>query len=230
MDEDGLDFLRPENDGERFIFVDPVGNYRVDPIGSNYMDMIRRHYCEPDMDRRANDLETMERHLETIERIREVQRRMRRGEPIGFSGVLGISGRIQAPPIGITPRYIWEENRITELLAAQERYKAAGMEVPVAWTAELQELKLRKERTQHDRDMPTLQTLLESIHDRLEMLYPGRSAKLYVNSHGQWKIMVEDEIEILNPDGENYFNGDTIVNVIERGSDIKSLHELIGLD
>jgi hypothetical protein len=46
----------------------------------------------------------------------------------------------QKPPIGITPRWKVEEDRVWEIAAAIERYKDAGLDIPVEWTLEYKEL------------------------------------------------------------------------------------------
>jgi hypothetical protein len=44
------------------------------------------------------------------------------------------------PPIGIMPRYIWDEIRLRELAAAISRYAAAYRPVPAEWIEEYNEL------------------------------------------------------------------------------------------
>lgn len=44
------------------------------------------------------------------------------------------------PPLGIIPKGIWQEMRLTELKGAIERYLLAGLEVDLAWVKELNEL------------------------------------------------------------------------------------------
>jgi hypothetical protein len=46
----------------------------------------------------------------------------------------------QQPPIGIMPRYIWDEIRLRELAAAISRYAAAYRPVPAEWIEEYNEL------------------------------------------------------------------------------------------
>lgn len=41
------------------------------------------------------------------------------------------------PPLGIMPRWLWYEQRLTELLQACDRYKAASMSIPQEWTHEV---------------------------------------------------------------------------------------------
>ena len=42
------------------------------------------------------------------------------------------------PPVGIEPYYVWESNRIKDILAAMERYSLHGLPIPLAWITELQ--------------------------------------------------------------------------------------------
>lgn len=44
------------------------------------------------------------------------------------------------PPLGVMPRFIWDERRRIELQAAIMRYMDAGMRVPLEWIAEYNEL------------------------------------------------------------------------------------------
>ena len=39
--------------------------------------------------------------------------------------------KIEKPPLGIAPRWKVEEDRLWEIAAAVERYKEAGVEIPV---------------------------------------------------------------------------------------------------
>lgn len=47
------------------------------------------------------------------------------------------------PPIGIAPRWLAEEERIRDLLAAMTRYNAASLQIPAAWLVELADLNTR---------------------------------------------------------------------------------------
>jgi hypothetical protein len=47
---------------------------------------------------------------------------------------------MQQPPIGIMPRYIWDEIRLRELAAAISRYVAVYRPVPAEWIEEYNEL------------------------------------------------------------------------------------------
>lgn len=44
---------------------------------------------------------------------------------------------VDRPPIGIIPRYLWIEQRKSELISAINRYMKAGVKVPVEWLEEL---------------------------------------------------------------------------------------------
>lgn len=46
----------------------------------------------------------------------------------------------EKPPIGIMPRYIYESNRINDILSAIERYTEKGIPIPMEWIEELKEL------------------------------------------------------------------------------------------
>lgn len=43
------------------------------------------------------------------------------------------------PPIGLVPRYIWIEQRISVIMRAIIRYEDAGVPVPPEWREELRE-------------------------------------------------------------------------------------------
>ena len=47
---------------------------------------------------------------------------------------------VPKPPVGITPRYEWENQRIITIYNAIGRYIEAGIEVPREWFDELEEL------------------------------------------------------------------------------------------
>lgn len=47
---------------------------------------------------------------------------------------------LKRPPLGLTPKYICDETRIAEILAAIERYNEAGKAVPGEWNLELSAL------------------------------------------------------------------------------------------
>lgn len=44
------------------------------------------------------------------------------------------------PPIGIKPKFVWEEERIGDLLEAMLRYSNVGWVIPKEWIEELDEL------------------------------------------------------------------------------------------
>lgn len=47
---------------------------------------------------------------------------------------------IERPPLGLTPRFIYEERRMKEILGAIQRYSEREMVIPDEWVAELSEL------------------------------------------------------------------------------------------
>lgn len=47
---------------------------------------------------------------------------------------------IQAPPIGLMPKRIWDEKRCEAILGAIEKYKQAGKQIPTEWIIELASL------------------------------------------------------------------------------------------
>lgn len=54
------------------------------------------------------------------------------------------SAKHTKPPLGLVPRFIRDESRVSEILEAIGRYNEAGKPVPVEWLDELNE-KIRKE-------------------------------------------------------------------------------------
>lgn len=50
----------------------------------------------------------------------------------------------EKPPLGLTPRFIRDEQRIDEIVSAIERYITARKEIPSAWIEEYNELVKRK--------------------------------------------------------------------------------------
>ncbi len=49
------------------------------------------------------------------------------------------------PPVGITPRFLWEEKRIKEIREAIKRYQEAGISYDDTWLGELYDLENREE-------------------------------------------------------------------------------------
>lgn len=47
---------------------------------------------------------------------------------------------VKRPPIGIMPKWVWDEERKRELVAAICRYSEAGLKIPVQWAIEFKEL------------------------------------------------------------------------------------------
>lgn len=48
-------------------------------------------------------------------------------------------------PLGLVPRYIWEEKRIQDIEEAIDRFKEARKPIPVEWFKEYNELIVRRE-------------------------------------------------------------------------------------
>lgn len=44
------------------------------------------------------------------------------------------------PPLGLTPRYIWNTRRMADILDAMKRYSDAQKPIPACWVLELREL------------------------------------------------------------------------------------------
>jgi hypothetical protein len=82
----------------------------------------------------------------------------------------GIMGVEDAPPIGLMPRWLHEENRAKALSKAIHRYTQSGKEIPAEWEVELLQLTRR----------PTPSAL-----ERLEAWRGGTDRKL-------WRIDIRD--------------------------------------
>jgi malonyl CoA-acyl carrier protein transacylase len=54
------------------------------------------------------------------------------------------------PPIGIMPRYVWDEKRAMELLAAIRRYVDAGLMPKKEWVHELCDLTTARRERGHE--------------------------------------------------------------------------------
>lgn len=52
------------------------------------------------------------------------------------------------PPIGIQPKFIWEVQRIEDLVSAMNRYINAGLEIPVEWVENYNELIIKYENVE----------------------------------------------------------------------------------
>lgn len=50
---------------------------------------------------------------------------------------------MSAPPIGVRPRWSWDEARVQELSEAFVRYSEAKKDIPLEWIDELRELSVR---------------------------------------------------------------------------------------
>lgn len=48
--------------------------------------------------------------------------------------------RVERPPLGVKPRWAWEEERASDLSEAMQRYLDAGVEIPEEWNMEFNEL------------------------------------------------------------------------------------------
>jgi len=48
--------------------------------------------------------------------------------------------QLEKPPIGLTPKWLRDEQRAAEILAAMGRYVEAGKRIPHAWLKELAEV------------------------------------------------------------------------------------------
>lgn len=48
-------------------------------------------------------------------------------------------------PLGLTPKFIWEEKRIQDIEEAIDRFKEAKVTIPIEWFKEYNELILRRE-------------------------------------------------------------------------------------
>ena len=43
-------------------------------------------------------------------------------------------------PLGLAPKLVWQNNRITQIIEAMNRYITAGREIPIRWVEEYNEL------------------------------------------------------------------------------------------
>ena len=43
-------------------------------------------------------------------------------------------------PLGLAPKWVWQNNRITQIIEAMNRYITAGREIPIRWVEEYNEL------------------------------------------------------------------------------------------
>jgi len=44
------------------------------------------------------------------------------------------------PPLGLTPKWFWQGQRITEIIKALDRYIQAELEIPIEWVEQYNEL------------------------------------------------------------------------------------------
>ena len=56
-------------------------------------------------------------------------------------------------PLGLMPRWRWDEIRVSEITKAIERLMEIGRSVPVEWLSEIQELNSRKVITSSGRQL-----------------------------------------------------------------------------
>jgi hypothetical protein len=47
-----------------------------------------------------------------------------------------MDNNIRKVPLGVSPKYIWDEQRIQDLKGAIERYTQANLQVPIEWVDE----------------------------------------------------------------------------------------------
>jgi hypothetical protein len=47
--------------------------------------------------------------------------------------------RKDKPPIGLVPKYIWEQQRVVDICEAMLRYAKNGRKLPAEWIIELEE-------------------------------------------------------------------------------------------
>ena len=48
--------------------------------------------------------------------------------------------RVEKPPLGIVPKYVWSQKRMEEILEGTKRFMSAGKEVPDEWLKEYHQL------------------------------------------------------------------------------------------
>ena len=58
---------------------------------------------------------------------------------------------MNAPPIGVRPRWSWDEARVQEISEALVRYSEAKKDIPLEWIDELRELSVRLEDARPER-------------------------------------------------------------------------------
>lgn len=57
-----------------------------------------------------------------------------------------MSTQIRKPPIGLKPKYIWEQERLGEICDAVIRYYNEGLQIPIAWIEEYNELVIKSKK------------------------------------------------------------------------------------
>ena len=55
--------------------------------------------------------------------------------------------QIKRPPLGLYPRFLWDEKRLYTVCSAITRYYQAAQELPIEWIEEYNELIRRKNGT-----------------------------------------------------------------------------------
>lgn len=58
------------------------------------------------------------------------------------------------PPLGLTPHFIWIEQRIEDIIKAMDRYREADKEIPKKWYFELAHLETEKNKTSNNHTLP----------------------------------------------------------------------------
>jgi hypothetical protein len=66
---------------------------------------------------------------------------------LSYKAIIDIANKLRnpvsKPPIGVMPRYLWNEQRLNDLVTATEEYREANFDVPQEWIEETYDL-LRK--------------------------------------------------------------------------------------
>jgi hypothetical protein len=78
--------------------------------------------------------------------------------PPGIIPGTGNTPAVKPPPIGVTPRFIHDERRAAELMAAIVRFLESGQPVHVEWYDELVELLTRNRQHRNLRNMLGIKT------------------------------------------------------------------------
>lgn len=73
------------------------------------------------------------------------------------------------PPFGITPRFIWIEQRVDEIIKAIDRYRESKQEIPKEWYFELAELETEKNKSLQNVTCLTMNAIKLSEHEIKEL-------------------------------------------------------------